>query len=66
MLIQILTVKHCLEECSQLKDNRIKYNIYKNIEIFIEKCFVMGKLMKFFKKNKIILGNIGKNENEGE
>ena len=47
---QSLTIKHCLQECPQWRDSRVKYNIQGDIRTLLGKDCEVEQMMKFLKE----------------
>ena len=48
-----LTIKHCLQDCTQWWESRKKHNIQSNIEALLGKNCEVEKIMRFFKKTEM-------------
>ena len=47
---QRLTIKHCLQDCPQWREERRKHNIQYNVRKTLGKDFELANVMKFLKK----------------
>ena len=50
---QRLSIKHCLQECSQWRDSRKKYNIQGDKRTLLKKSCEVEKMMRFLKETEM-------------